>query len=212
MRAGGMHQGASAIEKMMVMIESLQTLERHWAVSKHYPGYPPGTNTINPAVIEGGRHAAFIADECKLWITVHFYPNESTEDICKEVEEHLLNAASADPWLKDHPPRFDWGGESMIEDRGEIFPAFEVDPDHQGVKALSKAHQSVLSQAPVQDTSPTVTDGGWLAEAGIPTALYGPGELTEAHSVNESVDIDELVDFAKVMATFIYNWTHTKKE
>ena len=57
--------GASAIEKMMKIIQGLQDLERHWAVMKSYPGYPAGTNTINPAVIEGGRHAAFIADECR---------------------------------------------------------------------------------------------------------------------------------------------------
>lgn len=70
--AGGRLFGASAIEKMMKVVQSLQELERHWAVMKTYEGYPYGTTTINPAVIEGGRHAAFIADECRLWITVHF--------------------------------------------------------------------------------------------------------------------------------------------
>lgn len=64
--AGGGLNEASAIEKMMKLIASLQELERHWAITKTYEGYPPGTNTINPAVIEGGRHAAFIADECRL--------------------------------------------------------------------------------------------------------------------------------------------------
>ena len=49
---------------MMKIVQSLQELERHWAVMKTYEGYPSGTTTINPAVIEGGRHAAFIADEC----------------------------------------------------------------------------------------------------------------------------------------------------
>src|SRR5690625_2456863 len=58
--AGGKLFGASAIEKMSKLIEGLQELERHWAITKQYEGYPPGTNTINPAVIEGGRHAAFI--------------------------------------------------------------------------------------------------------------------------------------------------------
>ncbi|SDO48796.1 acetylornithine deacetylase [Alkalicoccus daliensis] len=208
---GGMAQGASAIEKMVVMIESLQTLERHWAVSKHYPGYPPGTNTINPAVIEGGRHAAFIADECRLWITVHFYPDESYETVSREIEEHLLHAANADPWLRENPPHFTWGGESMIEERGEVFPAFEVDPLHGGTETLKQSYQEVLKETPVLDVSPTVTDGGWLAEAGIPTALFGPGELSEAHAVNESVAIQELLDFSKVMADFMYHWCHTKK-
>lgn len=37
----------------MKIVQSLQELERHWAVMKTYEGYPSGTTTINPAVIEG---------------------------------------------------------------------------------------------------------------------------------------------------------------
>lgn len=210
--AGGKLFGASAIEKMMKVIEGLQELERHWAVTKSYPGFLPGTNTINPAVIEGGRHAAFIADECRLWITVHFYPNESYEQVAKEIEEHIGNVAKADVWLKENPPTFEWGGTSMIEDRGEIFPALEVDPTHPGVRMLSKSHEEVLDTNAVIDVSPTVTDGGWLGDAGIPTAIYGPGDLHNAHAVNEQVSIEQMVDYTKVMLRFIYEWTHTKSK
>ena len=64
--------------KMTKVIQSLNELERHWGVMKKSPGMPPGANTINPCH-EGGRHPAFIADECRLWITVHYLPNESYE-------------------------------------------------------------------------------------------------------------------------------------
>ncbi|MFP3394553.1 peptidase dimerization domain-containing protein, partial [Brevibacillus sp. SIMBA_076] len=77
-------------------------------------------------VIEGGRHAALSAERCALWITVHFYPHESYEQIIREVEAHVLRAAAADVWLRDHPPTFRWGGRSMIEERGEIFPSLEL--------------------------------------------------------------------------------------
>ncbi|WP_078409829.1 acetylornithine deacetylase [Priestia abyssalis] len=210
--AGGKLFGASAIEKMMKVIEGLQELERHWAVTKSYPGFLPGTNTINPAVIEGGRHAAFIADECRLWITVHYYPNESYEQVAKEIEEHIGNVARADVWLKENPPTFEWGGTSMIEDRGEIFPALEVDPNYPGVRLLARSHEQVLDTNAVIDVSPTVTDGGWLGDAGIPTAIYGPGDLHNAHAVNEQVSIEQLVDYTKVMLTFIYEWGHTKSK
>ncbi|WP_046176028.1 acetylornithine deacetylase [Domibacillus indicus] len=209
--AGGGLMGASAIEKMAKIIQGLQELERHWAVMKSYPGFPPGTTTINPAVIEGGRHAAFIADECRLWITVHFYPNETYESVAKEVEEFIRNIAKGDLWMQENPPQFEWGGTSMIEDRGEIFPSFEVDPAHSAVQALMEAHHHVVKEKPVVDVSPSVTDGGWLADAGIPAAIYGPGQLRHAHAVNERLDIEELVRYTKVMASFIYNWAHTKK-
>ncbi|MEW9669279.1 acetylornithine deacetylase [Ammoniphilus sp. 3BR4] len=209
--AGGGVHGASAIEKMAKIISGLQDLERHWAVTKSYPGFPPGTNTINPAVIEGGRHAAFVADRCSLWITVHFYPNESFEDVVREIETHILQVAAADPWLRDHPPQFRWGGKSMIEERGEIFPSFEVDPLHPGTVLLGSVHEEVEKAAPVVGMTTTVTDAGWLGRAGIPTVLYGPGKLEDAHAVDEKLELRQLVEFAKIMAIFIAEWCNTRK-
>ncbi|GAA0372691.1 acetylornithine deacetylase [Bacillus horti] len=209
--AGGGLKGASTIEKMMKVIAGLQELERDWAVMKSYPGCPAGANTINPAVIEGGRHAAFIADECRLWITVHFYPDETHEQVMKEIEGHLQLVAQADPWLRENPLIFEWGGSSMIEDRGEIFPALEVDPAHRAVQLLAQTHEGVLKTPVIQDVSATVTDGGWFGHAEIPAAIYGPGDLRNAHAVNEQVSIQQLVDYTKVILIFMYTWTHTKK-
>lgn len=209
--AGGKLFGASAIEKMVKLIQGLQDLERHWSVIKSYPDCPPGASTINPAVIEGGRHAAFIADECRLWITVHFYPNETHEQVAQEIEEHIRLVAAGDVWLRDNPPEYTWGGSSMIEDRGEIFPSLEVDPQHAAVRALMGAHERILNSQPIVDVSPTVTDGGWFGDAGIPAAIYGPGDLGNAHAVNEQVSIQQVIDFTKVMLQFIYEWGHTKK-
>ena len=204
--AGGGVRGASAIEKMMVVLHALQTLERHWAVMKSHPGFPAGTTTINPAAIEGGRHPAFIADRCALWITVHFYPGETMEGVTREIETTVRAAASADPWLRDHPPAFRWGGRSMIEERGEGFPAFETPADHPGAALLAQAHADVCGTAPGYRTSGGVCDGGWLAARGIPVAVYGPGGWGQAHAVDEYVALDELVRCARVYARVIAGW------
>ncbi|WP_059102914.1 acetylornithine deacetylase [Shouchella shacheensis] len=210
--AGGGVHGASAIEKMMTLIESLQVLERHWAVTKSHPGFPAGTTTINPAVIEGGRHPAFIADECSLWITVHYYPNESHETVTAEIEEAVLARAQSDPWLKEHPPTFRWGGTSMIEDRGEIFPALPIDPHWEALPPLRDAHRQAFGTALKEGMSTSVTDGGWLAEGGVPAVIYGPGQMKHAHSVDERIRIDDLLTYTKSLATFILTWCNTKKE
>ncbi|GAA4707119.1 acetylornithine deacetylase [Brevibacillus fulvus] len=216
MRAKTIHAGggvfaANAIEKMMKVIAALQELERHWAVTKSYPGFGHGTTTINPAVIEGGRHAAFIADRCALWITVHFYPNESFADVAREIEQHVLAAAAADPWLRHHPPTFRWGGRSMIEERGEIFPSLELAEGHPALQTLQHAVASQTGREPTLSMSPSVNDAGWFAHKGIPAAIFGPGELNQAHSVDESVDPAELIAFAKVLAQFITEWCNTPK-
>ncbi|MEJ8547935.1 acetylornithine deacetylase [Brevibacillus borstelensis] len=210
--AGGKVHGASAIEKMMKVIAALQDLERHWAVMKSHPGFPPGMSTINPAVIEGGRHAAFLADRCALWITVHFYPDETHEDIIREVEEHVLRAAAADPWLRDHPPVFRWGGRSMIEERGEIFPSLELDKEHPALLKLKEAFEQQTGRPAVVNMSPSVTDAGWFAYAGIPAVIFGPGELGHAHAVNESVDPEQLIVFSQTLARFLADWCNTKRE
>lgn len=211
LHAGGGVFGASAIEKMAKLIGSLQELERHWAVMKHYPGFPPGATTINPAVIEGGRHAAFVADTCRLWITVHFYPDEDYQSVTREIEEHIHLAAMADPWLRQHPPGFVWGGRSMIEDRGEIFPSLELDRQHPGLRCLAACHTKAAGEEPSVGMSPTVTDAGWLARAGVPAAIYGPGLLSQAHGVEEGVAVTELLTFAESLLRFIAVWCNSPK-
>ncbi|MFB5086334.1 acetylornithine deacetylase [Psychrobacillus sp. PGGUH221] len=211
LHAGGLVKGASAIEKMMKVVAGLQELERHWAVTKEYPGFSPGTTTINPAVIEGGRHAAFVADECRLWITVHFYPNETYQSVVQEIEEHLNNVAMADPWLRENPLQYRWGGKSMIEERGEVFPALKMNAEHSAVQLLGQCHEEI-EKVPVEiGMSKSVTDAGWLGGAGIPTVIYGPGKLEEAHSVDEKLNVEELLTFTKTLLLFIYRWCNTKK-
>ncbi|AYU56064.1 acetylornithine deacetylase [Staphylococcus debuckii] len=204
--AGGGLYGASAIEKMAKIITALKELEQHWAVMKSYPDMPAGANTINPAVIEGGRNPAFIADECRLWVTVHFLPDEDYHEVVEEIEAYLNRVAEADVWLRENPLQFDWGGTSMIEDRGEVFPSFTLPLEHLGYKMLEAAHEAVYDEQLVSGMTTTVTDGGWLADAGVPTILYGPGSLTEAHSVDEKVKKEELAHYSEVLYKFLKSW------
>ena len=77
---------------------------------------------------------------------------------------------------------------------------------------LMSAHESIVKEQAIVDVSPSVTDGGWFGDAGIPAAIYGPGHLHHAHAVNEQVSIEQLVQYTKVILTFIYQWCHTKKK
>jgi acetylornithine deacetylase/succinyl-diaminopimelate desuccinylase family protein len=201
--AGGGVDGASAIEKMVKIIQGMQDLERHWAVTKRFPGMPPGANTINPAVIKGGRHPAFIADECSLWYTIHFLPDERLENIQEEVLGYLRRIADADPWLRKNPPEFIFGGSSMFRDQGEVFPASFVDAMNPDVHLLEETFQQVLHRAPETIIFPSVCDSGWFAEYGVPVVICGPGSLAEAHAINEKVEIRQVLEAAKLYAAYI---------
>jgi len=51
-----------------------------------------------------------------------------------------------------------------------------------------------------------VDDAAFLNREGIPAITLGPGHLKVAHSPNEYVDIEELVDAAKIYALSIVEW------
>ena len=40
----------------------------------------------------------------------------------------------------------------------------------------------------------------------VPTVLYGPGDVAFAHTVEEHVELDEMVACAKVLALLIVEW------
>jgi acetylornithine deacetylase len=95
----------------------------------------------------------------------------------------------------------------MIEDRGEVFPAFETAQDHPGVALIAQAHADVCGTPPSYRKSGGVSDAGWIAQHGIPTVVYGPGGWGQAHAVNEHVSLDDLVRCARVYARVIAGWT-----
>ena len=41
--------------------------------------------------------------------------------------------------------------------------------------------------------------------------LFTDRTLEEAHSINEKVEVEQLIEFTKVITAFIYEWCHTKK-
>ena len=43
-------------------------------------------------------------------------------------------------------------------------------------------------------------------DAGMPAVLYGPGDVAHAHTVNEHVQLTEVLDAAKTVALMLMNW------
>jgi acetylornithine deacetylase len=204
--AGGGMEGASAIEKMFKILSGMQDLERYWAVMKGYPGLRAGANTINPAVIRGGRHPAFIADECALWFTIHYLPSEKMEQVKEELISHIDALAEADPWLKKNRPKVVFGGTSMFRDQGEIFPASEVDTNNPDVRQLLSTFEHVIGRKAETLVWPSVCDSGWFAEYGVPVVICGPGILEEAHAINEKIDINQIMEATRLYAAFIVDF------
>ena len=59
--------------------------------------------------------------------------------------------------------------------------------------------------------STSVSDGGWFDFYHIPAVTYGPGEMQQAHSDNETVRLSQLINYTKIMADFVLTWCSQAK-
>lgn len=209
LHAGGGLEGANCLEKMTArIIPALNDLEREWAVFKRHPAVPPAQTLINPFAIRGGGNPFFLPDECTLHVIVVYLPDESRDEVRRQVEDQIRRAAELDPWLRKYPPEVEW-------DPGEYPIAFlpsDVDADHRAVRTLVEAGREILG-APIEigGGRGAICDSGWVAKGGTPTVVWGPGDIYWAHRVDERVNLDDVLAYAKVLALFLLRWCGVAK-
>ena len=89
---------------------------------------------------------------------------------------------------------------------GQFEPA-ETAVESSLIAKLREAHTNVFGQPP---TICGVSYGSDLRfftnDAKIPAVLYGPGDVALAHTVDEHIAMDEVIQVAKVLALTISNW------
>ena len=141
-----------------------------------------------------------------MWFTIHYLPDEKLEDIKEEILSYISDLSNADPWLKKNRPEIIFGGTSMFRDKGEIFPASEVHRNNKDVRNLFSVYKNVLKRDAESIVWPSVSDAGWFSEFNVPVVIFGPGLLEEAHSINEKVELQQILDAAKIYGFFIFDF------
>lgn len=203
--------GVNAVEKTVKIIVALQELERQWANAKSHPILPPGFNTLSPAIIVGGpgggadgrlnlfSNAGTAPNYCSVEYNMWFYPDESIDDVRAEVEEAVAAVSRADPWLREHPPRFTWELGSIY------FPPLDVPLDHPAVRTLADCLGTVGLDATPQGFG-AATDLAWYGERNLPGIICGPGRLAQCHVADEYLETEQLTLAAKVYALMVSDW------
>jgi acetylornithine deacetylase len=190
----GPRPGVSAWEKGLLLTSALQRLESAWGFSKPSPYYPPGQFVLNPGVVrsraKGADSAFFVPDEFVAEYVIFYSPHDEREAVRREILDCLDGACAQDDWLREHPPAVEWL---------PSIPASDVGDDAL-LGVTGDAIAAVTGARPTLQGLVAGCDAGWLCEAGIPTLVYGPGDIANAHAPNESVAIAELVQAAKVYA------------
>jgi acetylornithine deacetylase len=198
---GGADVGVNAIDKAFLLYEAMRRLEYNWALTKRSPLFRPGQFGVQPGVFVGSPRGQFdpffIPDHAWIDYIVLYPPGETIDVVRAEIESIIDAVANADPWLRVHRPEVEWK---------HHWPPSAVDPEHELVHALARAHSLATGRVAEVHAWTAVHDGTFLNAAGIPTISYGPGDVALAHAPDESVAVDELVAAVKTYAVLAASW------
>jgi len=81
-------------------------------------------------------------------------------------------------------------------------PPLEIAPDHPLTQTLARAASYVVGRMPDLRGWAAYTDGALLQEAGIPTVVFGPGDLRLAHGDDEHILLSDMITAAEVYTAF----------
>jgi succinyl-diaminopimelate desuccinylase len=174
-------KGISAIEKAARVVLALHGAD----YDEEHPLL--GRPSSNAGMIRGGSAYNVVAERSTVYIDRRVLPGTTAEIAAKSVRDKI--DAIDDPELH-YALEVDVFGE-----------ASEMAPDHPFVAMFQDAYAAALgAPGPIIGMQFT-TDARFVRnQAGIPAIVCGPGDLDQAHVVDESVSIERLVDAAVLYA------------
>lgn len=185
--------GINAIDAAAAFVHRVRTglLQRFDARADSLLGPP----TLNFSTIRGGDQPSTVAASCVLTADRRSLPGETYEQVCAELERELAAIEAEMPGLRTTLGRLP-GGMATLE-----HVALKTSPSEAIVEAVASAYREVCGRAGEFSAFPAWTDGALLsAFAGIPTLILGPGDLAVAHSPEESVEIAQVIEAARIYA------------
>jgi acetylornithine deacetylase len=148
-----------------------------------------GTGSLHASLISGGRELSSYPDRCFLRMERRTVAGEDNAVIQRELEAILAH-------LRHEDPEFEATASLAL-----ARPAYEIDSRHRLCATLGEALvRAGRSGTPVGATF--WTDAAILAEAGIPSVLFGPGGAG-LHSTEEYVIVDDVYTCRDVLADLV---------
>ena len=186
----------NAIDKAALVLEALREFERAWR-SRPDHGHPYlSRGDVVATVIEGGEWMVSYPSSCRIVYHIAYLPSHADaagwgDEVRNEITEVVERVARADPWLAEHPPTIDWAPE---------VPSAEVAADHPIVETALAAGAAVGRPGAVSGLD-SWHDGATFTRFGAtPCICFGPGDITLAHTIDESVPVDDLVACTQALA------------
>lgn len=169
--------GDNAIYKMALVISSLRRYANEFA-----PNLPEhrlcGRVTLSVGTIAGGVSVNTVPDVCTIEIDRRLLPGETWESGYRQVIGYLADDPQID-FPIEHEPPYLCG--SPLADTHNASLAEQL----RAASALVRPASGVIGV-------PFGTDAAAISASGVPSVVFGPGSIDQAHTCDEWLPLDEL--------------------
>ena len=188
------------------LIDGLHRLEKKAATTvgcDQYLGWPSYTPTVIQAPAAGASQLNVMPREAKVLVDIRTTPRQSHQIIIKDLKTLAQNIEQN---VREHYRELD-GLLHFQRDRDlavqvDILtdrPCTLTDLANPIVKAADWASRSITGKTPVYAGVPGATNGTFLwTVKNIPIVTMGAGDRQVPHQIDEWVDLDQLIETAKV--------------
>jgi len=173
--------GRNAVHEMARVVDALET---EYATRLRRHRHPLlGHATINVGVIRGGQQPNIVPDECVISIDRRTLPGESDRQVKSSILSYLRSKGlcARITATETHP-----------------CPALDTDP---GLPLVQCLLGTVNQQQPAGVHY--FSDAGVLGAAGIPSVLFGPGDIAQAHTADEWISLAQLELCREALVRFL---------
>lgn len=194
--SGTPEKGINAIEKAMNFIQKVK--EVLYPKLKERCNEYMGESLMNFGTIQGGTGQSTVADSVILRIDRRYVPGETVESVMEDYQEIIDLLKIEDPTFNAEVRRTP---ESVLELN---HPPLITSMNEPIVFAVRESIKEVINHEPKLTRGIGWTDAALLkAYAEIPTIVFGPGDLALAHTEDERIEIDDLVNAVDIYSRVI---------
>jgi acetylornithine deacetylase/succinyl-diaminopimelate desuccinylase-like protein len=175
--------GVNAIYRMSALMPLIERYAEELRATKSNDLLGPATLSVGR--IEGGTSVNTVPDRCRIDVDRRALPGESPRQLPRDFESYLRERAPADiefsctePWL--------------------VCPALGPELSGEAVAKLGTAIDAVRGSHQVT-VVPYGTDASTLAEAGVPSVVFGPGDIAQAHTCDEWIELAQVEAAAEIL-------------
>jgi len=176
--------GQNAIEIASELISTLRRSQVKLTARRVHPLI--GEPTLVATLIKGGSGPNTVPDTCVITYDRRLNPGETPEQVLAEIRTDVERFAKRGGFRVDLRPPF---VTDIPMEIGEFEPI---------VQAAMQAARSELGYYDVVGVT-FGCDASKLTAAGIPTIVFGPGDIVQAHAVDEFVRVDEVAKAARFL-------------